>query len=125
MDDLIARAASLGAHMTGEQVTGEYHTNRAARQREAKAAGKPAWVYWTEPGLKITRLRLISDPGFPFWDVSYCHGELADGTPVDVDLPFPQIPKRPGINATIIHYAKIDKVYIKATGIFNSISTLQ
>ena len=28
-------------------------------------------VYWTEPNLKITRLRLISDRGFPYWDVSY------------------------------------------------------
>ena len=49
-------------------------------------------VYWTEPGLEITRLRLLSDPGFPAWDVSYCHGIL-NGRHVDVQLPFYQLPK--------------------------------
>ena len=38
-------------------------------------------VYWDDPRLKrITRLRLLSDPGFPLWDVSYCYGVLHDGT---------------------------------------------
>ncbi len=81
-------------------------------------------VYWTEPGLKITRLRLLSDPGFPAWDVSYCHGEIGD-EPVDVQLPFTQLPKGRGkINKEIIAWARVDKLYAKGTGIFDCISTL-
>ncbi|MGW8177561.1 MAG: hypothetical protein ACWGQW_02030 [bacterium] len=79
-------------------------------------------VYWDAPGLKITRLRLLSDPGFPVWDVSYCHGEL-NGKPVDVQLPFFQLPKR-GMLKYIVAMAKKDKVFAKGTGIFGCISTL-
>lgn len=52
-------------------------------------------VYWTEPGLKIVRLRLISDPGFPVWDVSYCEGMIA-GELVDVRCPSINYLKRIG-----------------------------
>lgn len=89
-----------------------YHAERAAA----------ATVEWTEPGLIITRLRLLSDPGFPLFDVSYCHGVL-DGEPVDVLLPFSQLPKK-GISRAIIEYAKKDRVYAKGIGILDCISTL-
>lgn len=81
-------------------------------------------VYWTEPGLRVTRLRLITDPGFPFWDVSYCHGTV-NGREVDVDLPFSQLPRR-GMKRAIVEYAKADKVYAAGLGILDPtvISTL-
>ena len=81
-------------------------------------------VPWTAKGLKITRLRMLSDQGFPFWDVSYCHGVL-NGEPVTVALPFHQLPKR-GRNKAIVEYAKRDNVYAKGLGILNDfvISTL-
>lgn len=83
-------------------------------------------VDWADDRLaKITRLRLLSDPGFPAWDVSYCHGILKDGRTCEVELPFFQLPKGKGaINKAIIAYAKKDGVYAKGLGIFNSISTL-
>lgn len=86
-------------------------------------------VYWHDPRLgRITRLRLLSDPGFPWWDVSYCHGELKDGTPCTVTLPFDQLPKtkhgQGGIQRAIIEHAKKDGVYAKGLGIFDAISTL-
>jgi len=77
---------------------------------------------WTTPGLRITRLRLLSDPGYPMWDVSYCDGMLGD-EPVKVELPFSDLPKR-NMMAAIIKYAKDDKVYAKGLGIFGAISTL-
>jgi len=81
-------------------------------------------VDWTDKRLaKITRLRLLSDPGFPLWDVSYCYGQLHDGTNVKVDLPFHQLPKR-DMKAWIIKYAKKDGVYAKGLGIFDNISRL-
>jgi hypothetical protein len=85
--------------------------------------GQP--VCWTDPRLKeIVRLRLLSDPSFPAWDVSYCHGQLDDGSYVDVDLPFSQLPKGRKINAQIVMWAKKDKVYAKGLGIFDAISCL-
>ena len=77
-------------------------------------------VEWTTPGLKITRLRLVSDPGFPVWDVSYCHGEL-NGESVNVILPFYQLPKR-NFKAALYEHAKSTGHYIN--GLFSSISTL-
>lgn len=80
-------------------------------------------VDWTEPGLVITRLRLLSDPGFPAWDVSYCHGML-DGRHVDVRLPFSQLTKygKGGVKAALYNEAKKTGKFIK--GLFNAISTL-
>jgi hypothetical protein len=81
-------------------------------------------VYWTEPGLRVTRLRLITDPGFPVWDVSYCHGRIGD-EPVRVELPFSQLPRR-GMRRAIVEAAKADKVYATGLGILDPtvISTL-
>ena len=82
-------------------------------------------VSWKAKGLKrVVRLRLVSDVGFPLWDVSYCHGEMNDGTMVDVQLPFSQLPKKKYREA-IINYAKKDSVYAKGLQIFSAISTLQ
>lgn len=88
-------------------------------------------VDWSDSRLaRITRLRLLSDPGYPAWDVSYCHGVLHDGTHVDVILPFSQLAKTVGrwgtgaLQKDIIRHAKRDKVYAKGLGVFNAISTL-
>ena len=80
-------------------------------------------VCWTAPGLEITRLRLLSDPGFPAWDVSYCHGVL-NGRHVDVQLPFSQLPKsgKGGVKAALYEEAKRTGKFIK--GLFSAISTL-
>jgi hypothetical protein len=80
-------------------------------------------VDWTEPGLEITRLRLLSDPGFPVWDVSYCHGVL-NGRHVDVRLPFSQLPKfgKGGYKAALFNEAKATGKFIK--GLFSAVSTL-
>ena len=79
---------------------------------------------WNDPQLAVvTRLRLLSDPGFPFWDVSYCHGYTKDRKKVNVALPFSQLPKR-NMKGTIIAYAKKDGVYAKGIGILDNISTL-
>ena len=79
-------------------------------------------VDWTTKGLKVTRFRIVSDPGFPFWDVSYCHGTL-NGEDVRVSLPFFQLPKK-GLISFIITAAKKDKVYAKGLGILDNISSL-
>jgi hypothetical protein len=90
----------------------DYHHNR----------GQTRSVYWDEPNLRITRLRLLSDPGYPAWDVSYCHGSI-NGEAVDVQLPFDQLPKRKML-AAIVSHAKRDGVHAKNLGVFDAISTL-
>lgn len=82
--------------------------------------GETATVDWTTPGLRITRLRLLSDPGFPFWDVSYCHGIL-DGKHVNVLVPFGQLPKR-GMRQALYNHAKKTGKFIN--GLFDSLSSL-
>jgi hypothetical protein len=94
----------------------------AQEYHEKITAAIEATVPWTEPGLRISRLRLLSDPGFPMWDVSYCHGVL-DGKPVEVNLPFHQLPKR-GMRAALVAYAKRDGIYAHGIGVLNAISTL-
>ena len=88
-------------------------------ERHSQAGGVDK-VCWTTKGLEITRLRLLSDPGFPVWDVSYCHGIL-DGKHVNVELPFSQLPKY-GMKSYLYKEAQKTGVFIK--GLFNSISTL-
>jgi hypothetical protein len=79
-------------------------------------------VDWTEKGLYITRFRLLSDPGFPYWDVSYCYGRIGTEQ-VRVSLPFSQLSKRK-MKSEIIEAAKKDKVFAVGLGIFDNLSTL-
>jgi len=99
---------------------GYYESNGLANGRlyhGVRNETNPDTVDWTEPGLVITRLRLLGDPDHPFLDVSYCHG-LLDGNHVDVQLPFNNLPKR-GFKKAIVDYAIKSKVYAKKLGILN------
>jgi len=87
-----------------------------------RARGEQETVQWTEPGLYVTRLRLLSDPGYPAWDVSYCHGTL-DGRNVDVELPFSDLPKR-GMARAIVQHAIRDGVHARRLGVLDNISKL-
>lgn len=101
--------------MNGLADGSKYHENRH-KQEEIQR------VCWTTKGLKVTRFRMLSDPGFPVWDISYCHGIL-NGKHVDVELPFDQLSKR-NWKAEVIQYAKKDGVYAKGLGILDNVSTL-
>lgn len=96
--------------------------NGAAYHNARHAKGAPRKVYWTERGLRVTRLRLLSDPGYPVWDVSYCHGRIGDED-VDMELPFSELTKG-RVQKEIVAAAIRDKVYAKGLGILSAISTL-
>ena len=68
--------------------------------------------------VRITRLRLLTDPGCPVYDVSYCYGALADGTPVLVRLPEYQFPKR-GVQRALVAMCKEAGRYGKGLGILD------
>lgn len=85
-------------------------------------SGSAVTVDWTDPNLsKVVRLKLVTDPGLPFADVSYCYGDLADSTPVRVRLPFYQLPRK-GLRAAIVEYAKADRVHAKSLGILDAVT---
>jgi hypothetical protein len=85
-------------------------------------------VCWKDPDLlKIIRLRMVSDPGFPWYDITYCHGMMKDGEYVKVDLPFDRLFKAKqygSLSRQIIAYAKKDGVYARRLGILEAVSTL-
>ncbi|AAT69516.1 gp40 [Alphaproteobacteria phage PhiJL001] len=93
-------------------------------------------VDWSEPGLRVTRFRIVSDPGFGAWDVSYCHGYIGD-EPVHVELPFDQLAKhsfkyrdrdgnirKGGWKAHLIAWGKKEGVNVSRLGFFAAVSTL-
>jgi hypothetical protein len=88
--------------------------------------GRPAWA---QPAFKrFVRVRLLSDPGFPFWDVSYAFGEWIDGSIARIH----EIPgefgccqlKRRSWKSDAIREAQRWGVFLKAKGFFDAISTL-
>lgn len=90
MNDINAlydKAAAYGVRFEGELVGQDYH--RTVDHTTIYPAD-----YLQEKGGRITRLRLLTEPGFPFYDVSYCHGTLPDGRIVPVDIYTGQIPRR-------------------------------
>jgi hypothetical protein len=76
-------------------------------------------VYWTDGDLKrIVRFRIIGCCyETPWWDLSYCYGEMKDGSYVQVELPFHQLPRN--WKAKVYEYAKKENVYAKGLGIFD------
>ena len=68
--------------------------------------------------VRITRLRLVTDPGFPFFDVSYCYGQLRDGSHVRVHLPWHQFSRR-YLKRDLVTMCKEAGVYGKKLGILN------
>ena len=88
-----------------EELYGSYKNYHEVVTNTAKET-----VDWTDKRLaKIVRLRLLSDPGLPWWDTSYCHGQLKDGSYVNVAFPWFQLPKGK-VNKTIVWWAKKDRV---------------
>ena len=67
---------------------------------------------------RITRLRLVTDPGFPLYDLSYCYGELVGGTPVRVRLPRHQF-SRKFLSRDLVEMCKEVKVYAKGLGLLD------
>ena len=96
--------------------------NQLENPREYHGVERTRTVDWTVKGLYVTRLRLLSDPGFPMWDVSYCHGIIGEEH-VNVSLPFSQLPKRKAMHA-IVEYAREAGVYAKGLGMLDNISML-
>jgi hypothetical protein len=105
-----ATAAKYGVVQTGTAVDGSYHETVA---HEGHTLADVA-----AEGGKITRLRMLTERGYPFLDVSYCHATLADGRTVAVQLPEGRLPRR-NTKAALIEMAKREHVFAKGLGLLD------
>lgn len=103
------RAASYGVHQTNPLLDPDYHST--VDHSRTYDLSDPEIV-------RITRLRLLTDPGCPFWDVSYCHGQHRDGRTVPVFLGASQLPRRQ-LKARLIELAKEAGRYAKGMGLLD------
>lgn len=83
------------------------------------------YIGWEElrdvKGIKAERIRFLSDPGFPYWDLSYFHIRI-DGKKFEVlGSPFGQVPKK-GFKSYIYKVLRNQGIFID--GFFDCISTL-
>lgn len=113
MEDPIDRARRYGV-----QVHDPLSVDETREMRESVDHGRR--VPWTHPDLaKVIRFRLVGASWeFPFWDVSYCYGEMKDGSRVLVALPFHQLP-RFGWKKSLVEWAIRDGVHAKRLGMLD------
>lgn len=62
---------------------------------------------------RITRLRLVTDAGYPVWDISYCYGQTKAGALVRVDLGVYSLSRR-NLKGDLIRAARAAGVNAKA-----------
>lgn len=110
--DAIERAYSYGVQMAETM-------DSAGIEAMRESVDHSITVTWDDAELKrVLRLRLIGcSREYPFWDVSYCYGELRDGTRVRVQLPEYRLNRR--WKAHLIELAKADHVFAKGLGILD------
>ena len=112
----------MNASTTDRSKYGAVETNGLVDPSSYYSVDRSETVLLEDPRLaQVTRLRLITDPDFPFWDLSYCHGRLHDGTEVRVHLPEWQFRKR-DLKAHLLEMCKSVGVYGKGLGIFDALS---
>jgi hypothetical protein len=68
---------------------------------------------------RIVRLRLVTDVGFPLYDLSYCYGQLKDGQYVRVILPVHQFSRR-FLKRDLVAMCRSVGVYAKGLGLLDS-----
>lgn len=83
----------------------------AAYDSSALDSSDESWL--GDPRLKrIDRLRLLTERGYPYMDVSYCYGTLKDGRRVRVQLTRQQF-NRKGLKRQLVELAERANVYGK------------
>lgn len=114
IDDAMTRrdnAARYGVSETGDFILDTYHSevdySRTYTLSELVAAGG-----------KISRLRLLTERGYPAYDISYCHATLPNGQVVPVHVDCMRLPK-PALKSGLIAWAKREKVFAKNLGLLD------
>lgn len=66
---------------------------------------------------RIVRLRLLTEPGYPYFDISYCYAQLQDGSYVRLQSPMNL--RRKAIKADLIAWAREEGVNAKRLGLLD------
>lgn len=111
MTDAMDRALRYGVQETNNIAFAAYDSSGVDHSAGTFSLGDRDLV-------KIDRIRLLTDPGFPYYDVSYVYGTLRDGRHVRVDLGSHQLPKR-GLKGELIRLAKQANRYAKGLGMLD------
>lgn len=67
---------------------------------------------------RITRLRLLTEPGYPYFDISYVYGVLKDGRHCRIDGA-PASLGRKTLKRDLIEWAKEEGAYAKGLGLLD------
>lgn len=67
---------------------------------------------------RIVRLRLLTEPGYPYFDISYCYGQLKDGRYVRISGA-PLNLGRKTLKRDLIDWAKSEGAYAKGLGLLD------
>lgn len=67
---------------------------------------------------RITRLRLLTEPGYPYFDISYVYGVLKDGRHCRIDGA-PMHLGRKTIKRDLIEWAREEGAYAKGLGLLD------
>lgn len=66
---------------------------------------------------RVVRLRLLTEPGYPYYDISYCYAQLKTGEYVRLQSPMHL--RRSKIKGDLIAWAREEKVNAKALGLLD------
>lgn len=67
---------------------------------------------------RVVRLRLLTEPGYPYYDISYVYVELKDGRYARLSNAPMHLPRR-NTKAALIAWAKEEKAYAKGLGLLD------
>jgi hypothetical protein len=67
---------------------------------------------------KIDRLRLLTEPGYPYYDISYCYGTLKDGRHVRLSGCPQHLPRR-NLKGALIAWAREEGAFAKGLGLLD------
>lgn len=114
------RAARYGVQESNPVWMGEYdHTD----------INYDVYCHLSDPDLvKVDRIRLLTEGGYPYYDISYVWGTLKDGTHVRVSVDEQHLPRvRPGksLNSILVDWASKYGRHAKRLGMFDAVSLLR
>jgi hypothetical protein len=115
MNDILA-AADRSAHLAmayGVNETNPLWTSGVTHEtiQESVRLGDPRLE-------RVTRLRLLTEPGYPYFDISYIYGVLKDGTHCRIDT-HPGCLGRRTIKRDLIEWAREEGAYAKGLGLLD------
>ena len=67
---------------------------------------------------RVVRLRLLTEPGYPYFDVSYVYGQLHDGTYVRLSGAPTQLGRKT-LKRDLIHWAREEGAWAKGLGLLD------